>query len=243
MSTNYGPLVPTDGLILCLDGGNNKSYPSGSGIGTWYDIGGKGHDGTISAGTHMERGGAWCLDFSGVNGTTGRVDCGTDPVVTGSFSVIMWVYPDENKVSQGSMAINTYAYQGGSGTNDAGFYFGQVWDGDYFRLTVNSGTGTNPNANLNSFFTNYLNEWSCMAGVFSAGGYVRLFKDGGQIANSSTAITGSAYVNYPLMVARRSAQAQSNWPGGIGYVSYYDRALSNDEILQVYAAMRTRFGI
>jgi hypothetical protein len=38
MGINYSPRIVTDGLVLCLDAGNSKSYP-GSG-GTWYDLSG-----------------------------------------------------------------------------------------------------------------------------------------------------------------------------------------------------------
>ena len=36
MAPNYGPRIVTDGLVLCLDAANPKSYP-GSGT-TWYDL-------------------------------------------------------------------------------------------------------------------------------------------------------------------------------------------------------------
>ena len=48
MATNYNPSIVTEGLVLCLDGANVKSYP-GSGT-TWTDISGEGHDGTLTNG-------------------------------------------------------------------------------------------------------------------------------------------------------------------------------------------------
>lgn len=45
MSAATGPKIVTDGLVLCLDAGNPKSYP-GSGS-TWFDIGGKGYNATL----------------------------------------------------------------------------------------------------------------------------------------------------------------------------------------------------
>jgi hypothetical protein len=38
MSNQYGPRIATDGLVLCLDAGNRKSYPGSGNI--WYDISG-----------------------------------------------------------------------------------------------------------------------------------------------------------------------------------------------------------
>ena len=48
MATNYNPSIVTDGLVLCLDAANTKSYP-GSGT-TWTDVSGEGHDGTLTNG-------------------------------------------------------------------------------------------------------------------------------------------------------------------------------------------------
>ena len=45
MAVEYGANIVTDGLVLCLDAGNKKSYP-GSGS-TWYDISGNGNHHTL----------------------------------------------------------------------------------------------------------------------------------------------------------------------------------------------------
>lgn len=46
MGINYNtPQIVTDGLILCLDAGNRRSY-SGTGI-TWADLSGQGNNGTL----------------------------------------------------------------------------------------------------------------------------------------------------------------------------------------------------
>ena len=45
MSLAHSPRIITDGLVLCLDAGNTKSYP-GSGT-TWTDLSGQGNNGTL----------------------------------------------------------------------------------------------------------------------------------------------------------------------------------------------------
>ena len=50
MAVGYNPRIVTDGLILALDAANTKSYPS-SGGSTWYDLSGKGNNGTITNAT------------------------------------------------------------------------------------------------------------------------------------------------------------------------------------------------
>jgi hypothetical protein len=43
MALTHSPKIPTNGLVLCLDSGNKKSYP-GSGT-SWYDLSGNGNYG------------------------------------------------------------------------------------------------------------------------------------------------------------------------------------------------------
>lgn len=45
MALAHSPRIVTDGLVLCLDAGNAKSYP-GSGT-TWSDLSGQGNNGTL----------------------------------------------------------------------------------------------------------------------------------------------------------------------------------------------------
>lgn len=46
VGTNYNPKIVTDGLVLCLDAANPKSYP-GSGT-TWTDLSGNGYGGSLN---------------------------------------------------------------------------------------------------------------------------------------------------------------------------------------------------
>ena len=48
MGINYSPTLVTDGLILCLDGSNRRSYP-GTGV-TWTDLSSSGKSGTGQTG-------------------------------------------------------------------------------------------------------------------------------------------------------------------------------------------------
>ena len=45
MSLHHSPKIITDGLVLCLDARNTKSYP-GTGT-TWYDISGNNNHATL----------------------------------------------------------------------------------------------------------------------------------------------------------------------------------------------------
>jgi len=54
MALSHSPRIVTDGLVLCLDAANVKSYP-GSGT-TWYDISGNGNDATLYNGVTISNG-------------------------------------------------------------------------------------------------------------------------------------------------------------------------------------------
>ena len=46
MALSHSPKIVTDGLVLCLDAGDGKSY-GGSGT-TWTDRSGEGNNGTLT---------------------------------------------------------------------------------------------------------------------------------------------------------------------------------------------------
>jgi hypothetical protein len=70
MATHYNPRIVTDGLVLCLDAANPKSYP-GSGN-TWKDLSGKGaHAEAVNMPTWNSNG---YFTFDGINDELHSVD-------------------------------------------------------------------------------------------------------------------------------------------------------------------------
>ena len=65
MALSHSPLIVTDGLVLCLDAANKKSY-SGSGT-TWTDRSGNGNNGTLVNGPTFDSGNGGSIDFDGVD--------------------------------------------------------------------------------------------------------------------------------------------------------------------------------
>jgi hypothetical protein len=61
----HSPRIVTDGLVLCLDAGNTKSYP-GSGT-TWTDLSGNGNDGTLTNGPTFDSGNLGSIVTDGSN--------------------------------------------------------------------------------------------------------------------------------------------------------------------------------
>ena len=86
MGVAYNSKIVTDGLVLCLDAGNSKSYPT-TGL-TWTDLSGNGRNGTLSAtsiGYNSSNGGSLVFD-----GTDDQVSVSASFTVTAS-TWIVWM--------------------------------------------------------------------------------------------------------------------------------------------------------
>jgi hypothetical protein len=73
MGLIHSPRIVTDGLVLCLDAGNTRSYP-GSGT-TWTNLSGLGNNGTLTNGPTFSSSNRGSIVFDGV-----------DDYITSSFS-------------------------------------------------------------------------------------------------------------------------------------------------------------
>ena len=65
MGLSHSPQISLNGLVLCLDAANSKSYP-GSGT-TWTDLSGGGNNGTLTNGPTYSSGNLGSLVFDGTN--------------------------------------------------------------------------------------------------------------------------------------------------------------------------------
>ena len=65
MATGYNPKIVTDGLVVCLDAADRKSYP-GSGT-TWTDRSGNGYNAAINNGPTFNSANGGSIDFDGSN--------------------------------------------------------------------------------------------------------------------------------------------------------------------------------
>lgn len=65
MALAHNPKIVTDGLVLCLDAANPKSYP-GSGT-VWSDLSGNGNNGTLVNGVGYNSNNGGYLTFDGSN--------------------------------------------------------------------------------------------------------------------------------------------------------------------------------
>jgi hypothetical protein len=112
MGLLHSPLAPTDGLVLCLDSANRRSYP-GSGT-NWFDLSGNNNNGTLTNGASYN---GFAMNFDGVNDIV-SLPVGKLPSGNSSFTLSLWVIPK----NQGAI-ISWGQPSAGAGRQFGLFYF------------------------------------------------------------------------------------------------------------------------
>jgi len=228
MGTSYNANIVTDGLVLCLDAANPRSYP-GSGT-TWYDLSGNGHNGTLVNGVGFNSGERGSMTFDGTND---RINFATSPKFdfgTGNFTIEIWYniqyhttyhhfwtfgnqYHLAFKVNRPNSGDTTiYVYAGNNGPSS----FGTI-----------SATAT-------------LNTWQ-MANLVRDGDNASIYVD----ADNKGTKTG--WLNADIDGSTNAGAIGWGWSseytkGNIAQVKIFNKALSSDEITQNYNATRGRYG-
>ena len=248
MANQYGPRIVTNGLVLCLDAGNNKSYP-GSGT-VWNDLSGNGNNGTISILSAnritYDTNNPKSFMFFGNYNTTDRVFFNNSNfITTGSFSITSWIRTTDSTRSsgtQGRLVASTYRFSSNASLQ-RGWYLGTIWVGTDFRFVIQNGSTTIGAGITTDWHSAYLNKWTCVCGVFKSGEFVKFFQDGVLIETTPTTLTQLSSGYTGLALGKRNDFNQNNWLGNIAQTSYYSKALSDDEVKQNYNATKGRFSL
>jgi hypothetical protein len=214
-----------NGLVLCLDAGNTKSYP-GSGS-TWADLSGRGNNGSFAASTsaptyNSGNGGSIVFDGSNDYITTGDM---FDPNSNFTFSV----WSRTNATSKVHTWISRYSQTGSiqirvlnTGNNV------QVVDNSIVDVGTFSDTSINSNQTYNVVVNRSGNVYSC----YINGVYRSQFTSANAYSYAANTI-GSNYF----------ATSTEYFSGNIYAMSCYNRALTAAEIQQNFNALRGRFGV
>lgn len=235
MGIGYNPRIVTNGLVLCLDAANIKSYP-GSGT-TWTDLSGAGNHGTLINGPTYNSANKGGIVFDGSND---RIDVPTLPyqfLSTGFTVSVVFKYSqtttNDNLIAWGSSAFN-------SGMSYS-------WE---IRIRGNSNvefspgiyaTGGSSPTRLNYTQSPALNGRIAVMDVsYEANGNSIIYENGA--AKSSLNYSGvGTYTNTQSLRIGRGTD--SNFPGTIYSVKIYNRSLTSAEIQQNFNALRGRYGI
>lgn len=248
MAGTTGTKIVTDGLVLCLDAANIKSYPgvrSNPIIRTWYDV---------------TKGDVWLdTDCNGIYSE--------DPETTGFSGFLFDGIGDYFEQFEGFGVANsdTTTNIGGDVTAETWFKISALPASGYVRLfgrgqtnrlyalwyspttflyqRIQSGVST---MNCEYTSTPELNKWYHMMGTSSGTSDHKLYLNGIQVQTDATSVsvpTVAGNVKYRIGVFGGFGSGSNYHNGYIANVKLYNRALSAEEVLQNFNAHRGRFGI
>jgi Concanavalin A-like lectin/glucanases superfamily len=215
MSVAGGPDLIQDGLVLCLDVANTKSYP-GSGT-SWVDLSRNGNNGTLTNGPTFNSANGGSIVFDGTNDHI----VGSLTTSLGSqFSLSAWFKKSNNNLAnlfgfQGSPTLELLVDQ----TNRL-----NIWDGagDHFYS-----------------FTTTINLWYNMTVVKNASNLLLYINDAPTpVLNFSTTYSNT---NTNLILAKHPVANNGYLNGNISQMLIYNFALSKIQIAQNYNATKGRF--
>ena len=215
MATNYNPAIVTDGLVLCVDAANSKSYP-GSGS-TFFDLSGNNRHGTLlnSPAHDTEAGG--CFHFDATNE---RISLPIN--LQNTQYTVMGIARYATSSGNGRVISATNNWLMGWYANNTSYYYANSgW--------VHTGNG------------GHTTDWICFAatGDTVAENY-KFYRNGVLIKNRT-----ASGLNGPDIITlggwSYGHHEASNCK--VAYLSAYQRVLSPTEIEQNYQAVRSRFGI
>ena len=213
MALSHSPRIITNGLVLCLDAANRKSYPT-TGT-TWTDLSGLGNTGTLVLGPTYSTANGGSLVFNGTN------QYATSSFATTSGQAVTycgWLYSTETTATyrnfvDGNVTTRPMIWWNNSGQIE--------FDAAFYTTT-----------------SVYRNQWvyvalSKLSGTSSASYYV----------NGVLVGSGSAYTTPALTPTWFNRAGGQTWKGNCSNVQAYNRALSAAEIQQNFNAHKGRYGI
>jgi hypothetical protein len=233
MGTYYGHQIVTDGLVLCLDSGNIKSYP---GTGTnWYDLSGNGNHGYL----------AW---FSGPSpGATSGFDSNTN--------LMMF---DRHLGESEGITNNVVTFNNSPSLNDCWSINGVTielwvkmttivgtaiaklhgsWEVYYYPYLVHRTTGGDGATTIPN--TEYFNTFHHIIATHT-GSWKTLFLNASNVLSIADTPAGDSFTSFGLGAYSDGTYA---FVGSIPIFRVYNRALSQTEITQNYNALKGRFGL
>ena len=225
MAIYDNPKIVTNGLILCLDAGNRKSYP-GSGT-AWSDLSGRGNNGTLTNGPLFDSDRGGCIDLDRTNDYVNLPLSSELTTLNGSnLTICAWFYLR----GAGGILFST-TRSSPSSTLIYGIYPSQQIFNVFPPSGGQAGVGLTSPTDTWSFYA-----VSAIAGV-NATFYQNL--------NTQTAAHTEIYTGATPTAVTLGAQLLTPQyiNGKIAVFSVYNRALSPQEITQNFNATCARFGV
>ena len=235
MSASANPDIVTDGLVLCLDAGDRKSY-SGSGS-IWYDRSGGGNNftGYNSPAFSSDNGGN--ISFDGTNEWYETTNLGLS-----DHTKEVWFRSNDNTQGPGGGSNDIITILGpyiAVGGDDGKYTYIGIYD---TNLTFRIDDGANSHRDIRTQGYD-ANVWYCAAVTYnSTSGNVIAYLNGEKIRTISYT-TGITFNSEKEYIAKSDNGVAESFNGSVASVKMYNRALTDAEILQNYNATKSRFNL
>lgn len=236
----HSPSIVRDGLILCLDAANPKSYP-GSGT-TWYDLSGNGNNFSVLA-TAYNSSGPKYMDFNGSYGCAKKTD--NDMIISGNVTCICWT-----RVLNSTSTWRTLLRGRSSGADHQVIIQSGGWLIGMYDNT--NGTGFNSSGFSQQNLPNYgTTNWAMLVWRWDTSSpyYQFSYNDSPETIRGSNTSANTGFKcgvcsigAYNNGVQTDPSNASQFW-GDISQITLYNKKLTNAEILQNFAAYRGRYGL
>lgn len=219
MSIAYNASVVTNGLVLCLDAANPRSYP-GSGT-TWNDVSNSITASLVNSPAYSSSN-LGALTF---NGTNTYADCGNPAScqLRTAVTLEVWCNPASSTGLGNMIQKNT----------NSGYRFridnGNLWAYSAGNAVISSGAQCTNGS-----------WWHCIA-TFGPSGLVA-YINGVAVASNATAYTPSDAVSGNVQIGCYAPSSET-FNGKIAVAKIYNRVLTAIEVAQNFNALRGRYGI
>ena len=242
MATKYSPRIVTNGLVLCLDAGNLRSF---DGAGTWADLVG-------GVELTKENSPVWVSNsnlvpnngyFSG--GASDRyIQETTSAGITLTTQVTLCAW--YRKTGSGTSSNQRIVEVWGGSTPSSGHVLAVTNSGGsvIFWLNDNGDDTNNRFISVATSATPADDVWHYLVGTYSSPA-LNIYIDGDDTGSSGSTAVTSSLDNIDSICVGAYASDNSNYhmDGDIAIVQIYNKALSAAEVKQNYNAQKGRFGL
>ena len=217
-----GPKIITDGLVLSLDAGNIKSYPTSGN--TWFDLSGNGNNCVFNNSP------TWSNGIFSFNGTSnfGTITNNSTLDFSSEQTILIvmrhtFTTGRRNPWDQAYGGYGTWTHEQGGNIN---YFYGD------------SGTNSTPYVGRNSG-TTVSGVWNFMCSTRNT--IQSKWYNG--ITNTETFVHPYGVLTTTTANIRIGLGYAGYWEGDMGMILTYTRELSPIEIIQNYNAISSRFGV
>ena len=233
MSAHANPKIVTDGLVLCLEAGDGKSY-SGSGT-TWTDRSGNGNHGTLTNGPTFSSDNNGLIQLDGTNDNIRTLWGANHNPYNNPITVSCWFKIDS--ITKNMMILSTGQYRGNANGNQR-LYFGiNTGVSEKFAWGIYADAwGSNEISGITANTSDWFNL-TIVVNNTNAYCYIN------NVLRDTKSVDSSYVLNDELWVGTHDSDTDFELHAKISNVMVYEKDLSEAERTQNFNVTKSRFGL